>query len=69
MLLTCMYISAFSVNISGSKYDDIPKPNNPNNPNWPITDQDGNHLAGATSIEMIQKLMEFYHRIPIPVNA
>ena len=45
MLLTCMYISAFSVDISGSKYDDIPKPNNPN---WPITDQDGNHLAGAT---------------------
>lgn len=40
-----MYISAFSVDISGSKYDDIPKPNNPN---WPIADQDGNHLAGAT---------------------
>lgn len=45
ILLTCMYINAYSVDISGSKYDSIPKPGMGT---WPIRDEKGNHLAGAT---------------------
>lgn len=40
-----MCTNTYPVNISGSKYDNIPKPGTTN---WPIRDQYGNHLAGAT---------------------
>ena len=45
ILLTCMCANTYPVNINGSKYDNIPKPGMAN---WPIKDQYGNHLAGAT---------------------
>lgn len=53
ILLTCMRTNMYPVNISGSKYDNIPKPGRAD---WPITDQYGNHLAGATAYRNDSKI-------------